>query len=146
MRIQRFEDIEAWKAARKLTRQVYSMSTRELFAKDFGLAGQMQRATVSVMSNIAEGFDSGSKLEFIRFLGYARRSASEVQSHLDVALDQEYIDQQEFSSVYEQAASTRKLISAFVRYLRGFSNHGVDSRQTRAPVNRPTGKPANRLT
>lgn len=138
MRIQRFEDVEAWKEARTLTQLVYQLTTREPFVKDFGLSGQIQRAAVSVMSNIAEGFDSGSKAELIRFLGYARRSASEVQCHLYVALDQHYIDEKQFSSTYEQAVVTRKLTSAFVRYLRTASNHDSLNRQTGKLTNRPT--------
>ena len=135
MQIKRFEEIDAWKEAKNLTQMVYGLTEDATFGKDFGLLGQIQRAAVSVMSNIAEGFDSGSKLEFVRFLGYARRSASEVQSHLYVAVDQGYIDQKQFTKVYEQAEKTRKLISAFSRYLRGFQP--VNSR-TRELANQPT--------
>jgi four helix bundle protein len=135
MQIKRFEEIEAWKAARAMTKMVYTLTGDVFFEKDFGLASQIQRATVSVMSNIAEGFDSGSKSEFVRFLGYARRSASEVQSHLYAAIDQRYINEKQFEEVYGQAETVRKLISAFLRYLRSSGAH--------QPANRLTGKLAN---
>lgn len=94
-RIERFEDIEAWKEARNLV-----------------------RASVSTMANIAEGFDGGSNREFVKFLGYALRSTTEVQSHLYVATDQGYINQQEFESLYELSIKVKSLISGFLRYLR----------------------------
>ncbi len=80
MVIQRFEDIQVWQRARELVREVYAISGRGAFARDTGLRDQIRRAAGSVMHNIAEGFDVGSDAEFIRFLGYARRSATEVQS------------------------------------------------------------------
>lgn len=88
------------------------------FARDYGLRDQIQRASVSIMANIAEGFDSNSDEEFIRFLRYALRSATEVQSHLYVALDQNYIDKPAFDDLYAQAGETKSLISGFIRYLR----------------------------
>jgi four helix bundle protein len=99
-------------------------------SKDDRLRGQMTGAAISVMNNIAEGFDSGAKTELLRFLRYARRSTSEVQTCLYVAMDQHYLSSAEFERTYRQAQSTRKLIDGFVRYLR-------DS--TGAPANRRTG-------
>ena len=118
MKIERFEEIEAWRAARELTQEIYALTSQPKFAKDFGLRDQIQRASVSIMANIAEGFDGRSRLEFIRFLGYAFRSATEVQSHLYVALDQEYLMKNEFENLYQQAVETKKLINGFIRYLR----------------------------
>jgi four helix bundle protein len=111
--ITRFEDIVAWQEARELTRQVYTMTIREPFARDFGLRDQIQRASVSSMSNIAEGFDCESKAEFGRFLGIARRSTVEVQSLLYVALDARYIDSNDFAAKFEQARKTKALIGGF---------------------------------
>ena len=116
--IERFEDIDAWKAARELTSQIYAVTCEGTFAKDYGLKDQIQRAATSIMANVAEGFDGGSDREFIRFLGYARRSATEVQSHLYVALDQHYIDEREFLALYEKTGAAKSLISGFIRYLR----------------------------
>ena len=137
MRIKRFEEIAAWQESRKLTRMVYGVTNNPEFTRDFGLSGQIQRAAVSVMSNVAEGFESGSKAEFIRFLSYARRSASEVQCHLYVAADQRYVTAEEFRQIYDQAERSRKLVSAFARYLRQAGND--------QPANRPTREPANAL-
>lgn len=116
--ITRFEDIDAWKAARELTNQIYAVTCEGTFAKDYGLKEQIQRAANSIMANVAEGFDGGSDREFIKFLGYARRSATEVQSHLYVALDQHYIEEREFLALYEKTGAVKSLISGFIRYLR----------------------------
>jgi len=116
--IERFEDIAAWKAARELTKQIYSVSKEGQFSRDYGLQDQIQKATTSIMANIAEGFDGGSDREFIRFLGYSMRSASEVQSHLYVALDQRYIDEKEFTALYEKTVTVKSLVRGFIRYLR----------------------------
>jgi len=117
--IERFEDIQAWQAARELTRMVYAVSTRGAFAKDYRLRDQIQGSAISVMSNIAEGFDAATDREFIRFLGYARRSATELQSQLYIALDQGYISRPEFVQIYTQTRETKRLIGGFIRYLRG---------------------------
>jgi four helix bundle protein len=113
----RFEDIVAWQEARKLTKHVYAMTGKEPFASDFGLRDQIQRAAVSSMSNVAEGFACESRVEFARFLGIARRSAVEVQSLLYVALDATYIDAVMFESQYEQARKTKALIGGFKKSL-----------------------------
>jgi four helix bundle protein len=112
--ITNFEDVLAWQEARKLTESIYQMTQREPFSRDFGLCSQIQRAAVSAMTNIAEGFDCESKLEF---LGIARRSAVEVQSLLYVALDTKYIDRNCFGQHYEQARKTRALIGGFRKSL-----------------------------
>ena len=117
MRIERFEDIEAWQLARELTRKVYVLTKKPKFARDFGLKGQIQDAAGSSMHNIAEGFDSETNPEFVRFLRYAKRSCTEVQSQIYVALDQEYITNDEFRDVYEHAGRTRAPIRGFIKYL-----------------------------
>jgi four helix bundle protein len=108
--ITKFEDLHAWQEARKLVKTVYKITSDGAFAKDYGLRDQIQRASVSVMTNIAEGFDCESTAEFARFLGIARRSAVEVQSLLYVALDVEHIQQDIFESFYEQAKKCKALI------------------------------------
>ena len=118
MAIEKFEDIKAWQAGRKLTKAVYQMSSASQFSRDYGLRDQIQRASVSVMANIAEGYDSLSNREFMRFLGYALRSATEVQSHLYVALDQDYASQDQFNAIYQQAIEVKSLLHGFLRYLR----------------------------
>ena len=120
MKIERFEDIEAWQLARELTRKVYSLTKKPGFSKDYGLKGQIQGAAGSSMHNIAEGFDSETNAEFIRFLRYSKRSCTEVQSELYVALDEEYISLNEFKDVYEQAARTRAAVRGFINYLKKY--------------------------
>ena len=117
MTIRRFEEIEGWQLARELTKRVYAVAMRGAFANDFGLRDQITRASGSTMHNIAEGFDGGSNAEFIKFLRYSQRSCSEVQSQLYVALDQGYISQDEFDSIYAQAANTHAKVGGFIRYL-----------------------------
>ena len=103
--------------ARELTRKVYGLTKKTKFARDFGLKGQIQDAAGSSMHNIAEGFDSETNPEFVRFLRYAKRSCTEVQSELYVALDQQYITNTEFQDVYDHAGRTRAAIRGFIKYL-----------------------------
>jgi four helix bundle protein len=118
MTIKRFEDIDAWQEARVLTKEIYRLTKLSKFSKDWGLREQIQRASVSIMNNIAEGFDCGTKAEFIKFLGYSRRSASEVQCILYVALDQGYIMQNHFEQLYDRAEKVRRMVTSFIRYLK----------------------------
>jgi four helix bundle protein len=108
--ITKFEDLIAWQEARTLVKMVYKTTSDGMFARDFGMREQIQRASVSVMANIAEGFDCESTAEFARFLGIARRPAVEVQSLLYAALDVEHIKQDVFKSHYEQAKKCKALI------------------------------------
>jgi len=117
MGIERFEDIEAWQLARELTVKVYKLTKKPEFARDYGLKGQIQDSAGSTMHNVAEGFDSESNSEFVRFLRYAKRSCTEVQSELYVALDQHYITTDEFQDVYDHAGRTRAAIRGFINYL-----------------------------
>ena len=118
MKITRFEDLECWQVARALTKVAYGYTKSSAFSKDYRLSGQMTGAAISIMNNICEGFDSKSNKEFIRFLTYARRSCSEVQNCLYIALDQEYISDNEFQDTYDQCAKVRKIIDGLIRYLK----------------------------
>lgn len=118
MLIKRFEDIEAWREARKLTIAIYKITDNAKFGKDWGMKDQIQRASVSVMNNIAEGFDSDTKTEFRRFLGIARRSCSEIQSILYIAVDLAYVEKEEFNKFYEQAEKIRRMVTSFMKYLK----------------------------
>jgi four helix bundle protein len=120
MRIERFEDIEAWQLARELACKVYDLTKKGRFALDFGLKRQIQDAAGSSMHNIAEGFDSETNREFVRFLRYAKRSCTEVQSELYMALDQQYIEKAEFQDVYDHAGRTRAAIRGFIKYLMAY--------------------------
>ena len=134
MKIERFEDIQSWQKARELTCMVYETTGEGRIARDYGLRDQIRRAASSVMANIAEGFDVGSDVKFIRFLRYARRSASEVQSHLYIALDQDYITQDRFNQIYHTATEARRLIGGFIRYLQKPSVAGPQSVSPQSPV------------
>ena len=116
MPIRSFEEIEGWQSARVLTKQAYAITQQGEFARDFGLRDQITRAAGSTMHNIAEGFDGGSNPEFIKFLRYSQRSCSEVQSQLYVALDQGYLNRQEFELIYAQAELTHARVGGFIRY------------------------------
>ncbi|MBI5303677.1 MAG: four helix bundle protein [Chloroflexi bacterium] len=118
-KIERFEDLKAWQKARELANTIYDLTEHTTFAKDFKLRNQIQGAAGSVMHNIAEGFDSGSDPEFIRFLKIARRSASETQSELYLALDRKYITQDERLAAHDLASEAKKLINGMIAYLRG---------------------------
>ena len=115
--ITRFEEIEAWKTARQLTNLIYKVSEQGIFAKDFGLKDQIRRASVSAMSNIAEGFESRTDTQFINYLGHAKGSSGEVRSQLYVALDLKYISQEQFAEAYEFADKASRQISRFINYL-----------------------------
>ncbi len=116
--IKKFEDIVAWQEARNLVKVVYKLTSTGDFSKDFGLRDQIRRASVSTMTNIAEGFDCESNLEFARFLVIARRSAVEVQSLLYTAFDVNYIDENILKMHYDQAYKTKGLINALKRSLK----------------------------
>lgn len=109
-RVERFEDLIAWQKARELTAAIYRATSAGGFAKDFGLRDQICRAAVSVMSNIAEGFERGSRREFHQFLVIAKASTAEVRSQLYTALDAGYLDKPGFDQLMEQAVEVGKII------------------------------------
>jgi four helix bundle protein len=116
--IRSFEDIEAWKESRAITRKIYDLTKRKAFAKDFGLRGQICRAAVSIMSNIAEGYESQTHAVFIRHLSIAKGSAGELRSQQYVALDQAYISKSEFDALREQTCKVFSQLSRLRTYLK----------------------------
>jgi four helix bundle protein len=115
--ITRFEDIEAWKTSRELTHMIYAFTEQGQFAKDFGLKNQIQRASVSVMSNIAEGFESRTQAQFLEYLGRSKASAGEVRCQLYIALDLKYLAQEQFKQVFDLADKSSRQIARFMDYL-----------------------------
>jgi four helix bundle protein len=115
LRIERFEDIESWKEARILVADVYSILGN---CKDYGFKDQIQRAAISVMSNIAEGFDRGSNKEFVQYLVISRGSVSEVKSLCYAAIDIGYFDEGKFRDVTERCTKLINLLNGLIRYLR----------------------------
>ena len=120
-----FEEIEAWQKARQLTRGIYKLSAGGSFSRDFAMKDQIRRASVSIMSNIAEGFDRGGSKEFIQFLSIAKGSAAEVKSQLYVALDQHYLDESVFKELYSIGDETRRIIHGLTRYLKVSKFKGI---------------------
>jgi four helix bundle protein len=116
--INRFEDIEAWRLAREMTKAIYAISNDGAFARDFGLRDQIRRASVSIMSNIAEGFERGGDKEFFQFVSLAKGSSGEVRAQLYVALDAGYIDQQTFSRLSDMATQINRMLAGLMKYLR----------------------------
>lgn len=131
VKIERFEDIQAWQEARNFAGMISKPTRRNSLSKDIALKEQIDRAVISVMANIAEGFESQSDGEFARFLVYARRSATELQSHLYLALDRGYLPVAEFEKLYSKLEEIRALIGGFLRYLgrRSPLKSGSDRRQ-----------------
>jgi four helix bundle protein len=121
----KFEEIECWRKARELTRRIYGVSGKAPFARDFALRDQIRRASVSVMSNIAEGFDRSGTAEFVHFLATAKGSAAEVRCQLYVASDQGYIQDTDFTELNELAAETGKMAGGLMKYLRGSGYKGT---------------------
>ena len=117
-RFEEFEDIEAWKKARELTQAVYTVSSSGDFNRDFGLKDQLRRASVSILSNIAEGFEREGNKGFVQFLSLAKGSCGEVRPQLYVAFDQAYIRETEFRDLREKAQEISRLIAGLMKYLR----------------------------
>jgi four helix bundle protein len=108
--VDRFEDLVAWQKARQLTSEIYRATRQQAFARDYGLSSQIQRASVSIMSNIAEGFERGSRGEFHQFLVIAKASCAEVRSQLYVALDAGYLTQEDFEKFSSLAREVSRIV------------------------------------
>lgn len=125
MKVKKFEDLQVWQDARLFVKSIYELTSLEIFKKDFGLKDQIQRAAVSIMNNISEGFERDNNKEFGNFLGYAKGSAGEVRSMLYIAIDLNYISQNEFDPNYRNAVNIITQISNFKKYLRNYAAQEV---------------------
>lgn len=114
-----FEELEVWKAARKLTNQIYHITANNAFSKDYGLRDQIRRAAVSVMSNIAEGYERGGNQELLQFLSIAKGSCGEVRCQLYIAGDQAYLPDAELKPLMEQCKRISIMINNFMEHLKG---------------------------
>ncbi len=123
--IRRFEDLDAWRIARELTREIYRVTSTDRFSRDFGLKDQIRKASVSIMSNIAEGFERDGNREFCNFLSISKGSAGEVRAQLYVALDQGYIPRDEFDVLYAKAVESGRVIAGLANYLKGSGFSGA---------------------
>ena len=113
-----FEDLDIWKEARRLTKEIYRLTSGPKFSKDFSLRGQVQSAAVSVMSNIAEGFERGGNQEFGQFLYVAKGSCGEVRSQLYVAVDQGYVSAKESEELMNSLKRLSSMIGSLINYLK----------------------------
>lgn len=129
MAVKRFEDLEIWKEARRLTHEIYQLTKTTNFCKDFSLCGQIQRAAISVMSNIAEGFERGGNQEFSQFLYVAKGSCGEVRSQIYVAVDQGYVSQEKAVRLTNSFDRLSSMISNLISYLRGSGMKGEKFRK-----------------
>jgi len=124
MNIKYFEDLEVWKVARELTKRIYRITSDGNFSKDYGLCDQIRRASVSVMSNIAEGFERGGNQELLHFLSIAKGSSGEVRAQLYVAMDQGYIMQDKAETLIDDFRKLSIMINNFMEYLKGSRYRG----------------------
>lgn len=125
MSIKYFEDLSVWKLSRELTNRIYKITADGRFSKDFGLCDQIRRAAVSIMSNIAEGFERGGNQEFVQFLSIAKGSCGEVRSQLYVAIDQNYIDNKEGTQLIEDFKKLSIMINNLIEYLKRSNYKGT---------------------
>ncbi len=112
-----FEEINSWKIAREFNKRIYEITDGPIFKKDYDLVRQIRRASISISSNIAEGFERNTDKEFIYFLYVAKASAGEVRSQIYLALDLKYISDKEFEELFDNVSNISKLISGFIKYL-----------------------------
>lgn len=112
-----FEEINSWQNARVFNKKIYTITDSDSFRKDFDLARQIRRCSVSISSNIAEGFERNTDKEFIHFLYIAKGSAAEVRSQLYLALDLNYITQETFDDLFSEITEISRLLGGFIKYL-----------------------------
>ena len=125
MSVKYFEDLSIWKLSRELTNRIYAITGSGEFSKDYGLRDQIRRASVSIMSNIAEGFERGGNQEFGQFLSIAKGSSGEVRSQLYVAVDQGYINTKEGNQLMDDFKKLSIMINNFMEYLKGSNYKGT---------------------
>jgi len=123
--IKEFEDLEIWQKARDLSKDIFSKTIEGAFSKDFGLKDQINRASGSIMDNIAEGFERDGKQEFIQFLSYSKGSAGEVRAQLYRAFDRKYITEEEFNLLKDKTREINKGLKGFIEYLRKSDMRGT---------------------
>jgi four helix bundle protein len=123
--IQNFEDLNVWQRARELVNLIYELTKEKIFSRDYSLVDQIRRSSISVLSNVAEGFERGSNKEFIQFLYIAKGSCGEVRSQLYVALDQRYISEEDFSKCKEFCMKISGMIGNLINYLKTSNIRGA---------------------
>ncbi len=125
MGVSKFEDLKVWEKARDLTNFIYQFTKRKRFSDDWGLSNQIQRSSVSIMANIAEGFERGTNKEFVQFLFIAKSSVAETKSHLYLASDQKYISEEELKETLKEAIEVSKMLTSLIKYLKNNPKSGI---------------------
>jgi four helix bundle protein len=131
--IKRFEDIEAWKIGRVLCDKMGTLIDERTFKKCFRLIGQIEGSSGSIMDNIAEGFERGTRAEFIQFLGYAKGSCGELRSQLYRALDRKYINQQQFDEFHTMCVRISAMVQKLIEYLQKTNVKGIRKKEPLNP-------------
>ena len=116
--VKKFEDLQVWQKSRAVNVQIYKLSNKNTFSRDFALRDQIRRAAISIVSNIAEGFERNGNKEFNQFLSIAKGSAGEIRAQLYIAKDLEYITEEEFNDTMSSLAEVSKMLSGLMNYLR----------------------------
>ncbi len=132
--IKKFEELEMWKISRSLCNEIGALIDADKFKKNYRLIGQIEGSSGSVMDNIAEGFERGTRAEFIVFLGYAKGSCGELRSQLYRSLDRKYINQEQFDKFSVMAIRTSAMIQKFIEYLRKTKIKGIRQKESE-PLN-----------
>ena len=125
MKIEQYEDSEVWSLSREFAKEIYNITRSGIIARDFSFRDQMRRSAVSIMANIAEGFERGGNKEFIQFLYIAKASCGELRSQLYRAFDRSYIEQKEFDQISTHAKKISSLIQKFIKYLENTETKGI---------------------
>jgi four helix bundle protein len=118
--IEKFEELEVWKLSMELCTEIYKLTNSELFSKDFGLKDQIRRCSVSVPSNISEGYERDGKNQFLYFLAIAKGSCGELRTQLKIAHNLNYLNESEYENLNEKCLSTSKQIKGFIKYLKSY--------------------------
>lgn len=127
MKIEKFEEMKVWQEARTFCSSIYKLTSKGNFVKDYGMKDQIQRASISIITNISEGFERDSNNEFVKFLNYSKGSAGEVRALLYIALDLNYISELEFKENYLKSISIITQLSNFIKYLKAASTKSKQS-------------------
>lgn len=117
--ITKFEDLDVWKIAREVVNDIYKLTKRDKFSRDYALRDQIRRSAIGILSNIAEGFESGSDKQFARYLKIAKGSAGECRAQLYVSFDQDYMSQKEFGTLKKKLINCSGKLSRLISYLNG---------------------------
>jgi four helix bundle protein len=125
MTVKNLEELNVYNRARELTNEIYEITRKTPFSKDYGLVDQIRRASVSIMSNIAEGFERGTNKEFVQFLFIAKGSCGEVRAQLSIAFDQKYIDEKSYKALFDKCSRTSGMIGNLIKYLKGSKYQGA---------------------